>query len=1426
MDEENNQKDTHAWMQEGTTKFVAERQKNKTKNYWQKLLSGFVNPSVLGIKKNLVEDSTQPVYGVESISFSPELAAQIKYFLQAHQLTLGALLQGVWGYLLSRYSGNDDVVFGSALSNAQTDLSPMRNEFGLSINTIPIRIQIKPTENVCFYLQRLQLQLLESRYYEFASLEDIKNWSELPQSFSLLDHIFLLENYATEGVKKLNSHAFPYDAGDVQLYKRIHYTLSVIAAQTDQLWIKINFDENQYSKLDIQRLLRHYHELLKSFIAFPERLLKDLSFLTTEERQQILVDWNQTHSDYPRDKTIHQLIEEQVEKIPNHIALIFQGDTLTYNQLNEKANQLAHYLQKCSVQANTPVAICMEPSADLMVAILAVLKAGGAYVPLDPNYPAERLQFMLHDTQAKIIITQSTLINCFKERGLNNLLNCFSDGMTSVTGQNVAMPHGEQHDLESDLNHAAINNYLKLIFMDEHADQLAKYPITNLAKVNNAESLAYIIYTSGSTGKPKGVMITHRNVNHFIHWFSNALPISNKDIFDFSSSISFDFSVPNTLFPIVKGAKVAICPELNKKDPHLYIDHLLENRVTFIKITPSYFRQLKGFVTSEHKFSALRYIVFGGETSFAKDIKDWLAKFPHHLILNEYGPTEATVATSWLIVDKNNINNFKNNIPIGKPALNSQLYILNKDLQPLPIGITGELYIGGEGVAKGYLNRAEVTAEKFINDLFCDDPSARLYKTGDLCRYLPDGNIEFIGRIDHQVKIRGFRIETGEIETCLILHPLVKEAIVLVREDEMGEMSEKQLIAYCVVKEMLRVPSVHELRQYLQEHLPDYMIPTVFVILDAFPLSPNGKLDRNALPVPTLPINQRYIAPSTALEQTVAEIWSNVLNLKQISVDNNFFELGGNSLSAARIISKIERVKNKEMKLQDIYDAPTIKELSIIINNAKYIDTPKNQKKLGFDSKYIPLSDMQFILWLMQKFYPVTKGLNIVDRRRVSGMLDIQSLKFSLECICRKHEILCYQLSKYIPVQYQQEKTNFKIIEKDLSQLSSTEKEMELFASLKYLKRFSSWKKESPLIIVVLFNLGNNTSELQISMPHIVSDEVSPEIIFADLSAFYLSYKKNGKLNNFSENVQYKDYILLERDHLETNLDRDTEFWEEYLKNTDLFTLPSSVIVKDKEIKNTLCTTYFSLPEKELNNLQTFCVKNRLSMTDSLCAAVGLSLVNYLDTSKNNNSKIMAINCVKSTRNNDIYDNTIGFFVRTDLIRMDMSDSPNFVELSKRIQKSVMETTPYQASPVIMKLAFLFKKHWQNKKIGILFIKMFIILYEKIFYNLKLNRNILMMYGRMFLAEKRKNFLVEVNIFNNFITNNHKKNNLFGLKLQQVSNHHEEKMSAKNILDICFARDNQNKAYLIVSGNLKSYMREQIGKDIIKHICRKTSEEL
>jgi amino acid adenylation domain-containing protein len=630
-----------------------------------------------------------------------------------------------------------------------------------------------------------------------------------------------------------------------------------------------------------------------------------LPLLTEGERHQLLIEWNDTHRDYPKDKCIHELFEEQVEKTPDAIAVVFEDQQLTYRELNTRANQLAHYLQRLGVGPESLVALCVERSIEMIVGLLGVLKAGGAYVPLDPSYPKERLAFMLEDTRAAVVVTQSEFVSQLSKD----------------------TEHGRPTDNDNQHRSAVIGPRPCRVCFDTDWEQIAKESSENPIRITTAENLAYVIYTSGSTGKPKGVMIPHRAIVNHMLWMHEALPLSGSDRVLQKTPFSFDASIWEFYAPLLAGARLVMAPPQAHQDSACLVKALAEQEVTVLQVVPS----MLGILVEEAGLNgcqSLRRVFCGGEVIPFQLTERFSGRSKAELY-NLYGPTEATIDVTCAICGRND----RQSVSIGRPIANMQVYILDSHLQPVPIGVAGELYIGGDGLARGYLNRPELTSEKFIPNLFTDKPGARLYRTGDLGRYLADGNIEFLGRIDNQVKIRGYRIELGEIESVLGQHPMVREAVVSAREDSPGD---KRLVAYIVFSKA-QACTGSELRSFLKEKLPEYMIPSAFASLDTLPLTPNGKLDRKALPVPCQnrpEPEDTFVAPRTLAEQILAKSWAEVLKIDKVGIHDNFFDLGGHSLLATQVMSRIRDVFQVDIPLRALFEKPTVEELAIAIMHA------------------------------------------------------------------------------------------------------------------------------------------------------------------------------------------------------------------------------------------------------------------------------------------------------------------------------------------------------------------------------------------------------------------------------------------------------------------------------------------------------------
>ncbi len=850
--------------------------------YWQDALQGFTAPTPLVVDRTVRPNSQQKKTHLEhDLRSSATTTATLKSLAQKHHLTLSTFVQGAWALLLSRYSGEEDVVFGATVSGRPPALSGVESMVGLFINTLPARVQVESESKLLPWLMQLQQHQVEREQYSYSSLSEIQRLSEIPPGSSLFESIVVFENYPYS-----DSLLSPSDGLQIYNLQAIkptnNYPLTLVVIPERELSMQIIYDYERFSADTIARMGNHLLALLEGMVATESQKLKDLPLLTSAESHQLLVEWNNTTKEYPFDKCIHELFEEQVTRSPDAIAVVFEGEQLSYLQLNQRANQLAHYLRTLGVEPEVLVGICVERSLEMVVSLLGILKAGGAYLPLDPALPKESLAFRLQDAQVPILLTQKGLL--------------------------------KREDAQVQT----------VLYLDADWELIAQESEVNSKSEVIPENLAYVLYTSGSTGQPKGVVIEHRQILNYLHAILDKLQLPTGASFATVSTFAADLG--NTaIFPaLCTGRCLHIVSQERATDPKALTEYFQHHPIDCLKITPAHLATL---LASNASGSILprQCLVLGGEAASWDLIEKIQQETPNCRILNHYGPTETTVGVLTYPVSSKQANYNSKTVPIGRPIANTQVYILDRHQQPVSIGVSGELHIGGASLARGYLNDLDLTAENFISNPFNDRTGTHLYKTGDLARYLPDGNIEFLGRIDNQVKIRGFRIELGEIEAAIAQHQAVRETVVIVREDIPGD---KRLVAYIVPIQV--PPTCRELRHFLQQKLPSYMVPNVIVVLSAMPLTPNGKVDRRALPAPdSSPSDSRgFVPPRDAVEIQLQRIWSEVLQHPTVGVHDNFFELGGHSLLAVRLMAQIQQHFEKNLPLATLLASPTIEQLA------------------------------------------------------------------------------------------------------------------------------------------------------------------------------------------------------------------------------------------------------------------------------------------------------------------------------------------------------------------------------------------------------------------------------------------------------------------------------------------------------------------
>jgi amino acid adenylation domain-containing protein/non-ribosomal peptide synthase protein (TIGR01720 family) len=874
---------------------------SKAEVFWREKLKGFDAPTPLVIDHASVE--TEEAIGESKVQLSKGATARLQLLARQHGLTLNTVLVGAWALLLNRYSYEETVVFGATVAGRPPSLPGVETMIGLFINTLPVRVHVDEEAELLTWLQVLQAEQVELREYEHSPLVEVQSWSEVERGRPLFESLLVFENYPLD--KDALKKNLSLDLEDVRSFDRTNYPLTIVAIPAEELCLQALYDRRRFTDDSIERLLGHLQTLLECIAARPSQRVGQLELLTPRE-QQVLLEWNQTSaSDYQQDLCLHDMFEAQVERTPGRIAAVHQDEELTYRELNARANKLAHYLQRLGVGPETCVSVLMERSLEMLVALFGILKVGGAYVPLDPEYPQERLAFMLADSGARVLLTQQHLVNL--------------------------LPAQEA----------------KLVCVDIESQSIDAESAENLRCNVTARNLAYVMYTSGSTGRPKGTAIEHRSVAIFSQWARDSFEPEAFAGTLALSSICTDLSIFELFVPLHSGGKVIIVHNV------LHLSQVpAAHRVTLINTVPSAINELLQL----NCLPSSAYVInLAGEPLPQRLVQQLYERKNIKQVFNLYGPTEDTTYSTWDLMKRDS----REPPTIGRPISNTQVYVLDRRGRPLPAGIPGEVYLGGMGLARGYLGRPDLTAEKFIPDPFSVEPDARMYYTGDLGRYLPDGRLDFLGRIDHQVKIRGYRIELGEIEAVLNEHPSVKTCVVIARQEADDD---KRLVAY-IVAHGSEKPGHLELQDFLRARLLAHMVPSAFVLLDEMPLTPNGKINRRALPAPEISrpeLDGGYVAPRNDIEVALVDLWQEVLGINEVGVSDNFFDLGGHSLKATRLLSKVRSIFRTQLPLSVVFEAVTIEALAraLVQHEPKPGQTAKIAHVLQ-RIKSIPSSELQ-----------------------------------------------------------------------------------------------------------------------------------------------------------------------------------------------------------------------------------------------------------------------------------------------------------------------------------------------------------------------------------------------------------------------------------------------------------------------------------
>lgn len=1061
--------------------------------YWREALKGFTAPTSLGINRTPSDESDQQAgFSKHRIQLPRSTTEALQEIARQHHLTLNTLVQGAWAILLSRYSGEREVVYGAVVSGRPADLDGSESMVGLFINTLPVRVSVKGGESLVEWLKNLQSLQVEARQYEYSPLVQVQGWSEVPRGLPLFDSILIFENYPMD--ISLQGTGRSIEVSNPKVFDRTNYPLTVMAesqttASGSELLLQITYDCARFEGAAVGRMLTHLQRLLEAMASNPQSRLSQLPLITEAERQQVLVEWNDTRADYSFDKCIHQLIEAQVEKTPDAVAVVFENEETTYRQLNDKANALARRLVARSVGKGSYVPVLMDKSTELAISLLAILKSGAAFVPLDVRWPIERLKQISSELNSEFILINHTT------------------------------PHSE----------ASLDLPLLPVY-----GRPACEPTPNLDIAVDSQDPIYAIFTSGSTGKPKAAINQHRGILNRFFYMNERYGSKQSDVILQTSSHIFDSYVWQLFWPLMNGAKTVISSPTVGFDMDNVLDLLEREKITFSDFVPSLLAILVDQMTndsrSRERFSRLRQLLIGGEAMNPKVVYQLKSHLPNVGITNIYGPTETSIGVIFYEVPDEHTDP----IPIGKPMKNVYALILDKDLNPLPVGVPGDLYLGGVCVGLGYLNNEKATNAAFIQNPFEEIDSDKLYLTGDLACWLPDGNIKFLGRNDHQVKIRGIRIELGEIESVLSEHESLKEAVVVAREDVPGQ---KRLVAYIVSRQGVAL-NTGELHAYLKQRLPDYMIPSVFVPLDEMPLMPGGKVDRRALLPPDTGHERgaELAPPRTPEERILAEIWSKVLRVNSLGIHDNFFELGGDSILSLQIIAKA-RQAGLHLTPKQVFERQTIAELAAVARTAATA-----QAEQGIVTGPVPLTPIQHRFFEHSLSNP--HHWNQAALLELHQAIDPSSLRSVAQALLEHHDALRLRFEQTVTGwrQFNTGKSKdvpFAVV--NLSELPEAEQE----AAFKVESSDAQTTlniSNGPLARFVMFDLGaNKPARLLIVVHHLAVDGVSWRILLEDLETAYqqisrgetiqlppktTSFKRwAGRLTDYSRSAQLRQEL-------------------------------------------------------------------------------------------------------------------------------------------------------------------------------------------------------------------------------------------------------------------------------------------------------------
>ncbi|WP_281889305.1 non-ribosomal peptide synthetase [Paenibacillus sp. YYML68] len=1172
-------------------------------SYWRTYLDGYEES--VTIPRQLNGSGLGYKHGEQSLRLDRATTQRLAELSRKLQTTLNHVMLSVWGVLLQLYSRQDDVVFGSVVSGRPPQLLDVERMVGLLINTVPVRVRTEQEDSFTSLVRRLHGEVLESKSYEYSSLADIQSVSAC--GGQLVQHLVVFENYASslDTLKECSERlGFTFTEGSSLEYT--NYDLTVIIQPGDELDICFGYNEQAYTSDFMQRMSTHMNTILMFVLDNPDRCLNELELLLSAEKQAMHAAQQMTASaTYPVDKTIHGLFEEQAARYPDHIAVVHLDKTMTYQQLNEASNRFARVLRDAGAGQETIVALSVQRSLSMIISILAIMKAGAAYLPIDPEYPAERIQYTLEDSKAPLLVTDHSL-----------------DALITYEGTVVTLAESYGEKLQE-----------------------AQQGV-NLGLDVPSNSAAYIIYTSGSTGKPKGVLVEHRNVVRLLFNSCNLFDFHEHDVWTLFHSMCFDFSVWEMYGALLYGGRLVIVPASTARDARKFRELLLEQKVTILNQTPSSFNMLIQEEADHEDHLHIRKVVFGGEALAPIQLRAWHHKYPVTELINMYGITETTVHVTYKRITRAEMESNVSNI--GHPIPTLRTYVMDDRMRLLPPGIPGELYVSGEGVARGYLNRPELTRNRFMENPFV--PGERMYRSGDLVRALPNGELEYVGRIDHQVKIRGHRIELGEVNTQLLRYEGIREGIVLARPDHTGADC---LCAYYVAD---GDGDLEGLREHMAASLPEYMVPSFFLRLEAMPVTSNGKIKRDALPEPKAArLHTDYAEPRNELEFTLLRIYQQVLGHESIGMNEHFLQLGGHSLKAAMIVSRLQKALRIDIPISAVLLHPSIRQM------ANYVAAMRSERgtvplEKAEQATFYSATSQQLRLYSIQQFDDTEVGYNVPFALDIRGKLDEAQLERAVQQLTVRHEALrtSFHMENEELVFRVHDQVELSLTYRNVAQME-LELEMRAFVQPFQLER-------APLFRAALLHVNDEDRYvLLMDVHHIVCDGLSVHIVVHDLLQLYQG--KALPLLTF----EYSDYAAWQKRWVKSDEFKCQEqYWvSRFSGELPILSLPTDEVRPPVQTFEG-STLLFELDHEMTSSLKELAVREHVTLFMTLMAVYMIVLAKY------SGQRDLVVGTPLSGRHTAQLEQTVGMFANVIPLRIQLEDERTFIDHLQAVKQELL----------------------------------------------------------------------------------------------------------------------------------------------------------